>query len=127
MDYFSDRELGKTAPTVNEIDVSVWNGIVAILDRCIADNSFSKDFPEQCPKVSVNQLINLVANENTLIESYLITEAATLTEIGNKFQIRHFETDKQTITDNSHVDYLFFRMFSLIDLCIKKISEINKP
>lgn len=308
MDYFTDRELGKKALTVNEIDISVWNGIVAIFDSFIADNSFSKEFPEQCPdgqgicscnitllydklkalipeaeipihrkekfvksysdwgtdakeventintfstldllefcyrhlydpiptgnlheyfnhyhltfkdtgkskqkfkdeinslferngiayllnkegkitriipeefkhiinhkfqtkdatlnqllieatqfillpkisdriraieklwdaferaktfyssnkKVSVNQLINLVGNGNTLFETYITTEATTLTEIGNKFQIRHFEMDKQPITDISHIDYLFFRMFSLIDLFIKELEK----
>lgn len=308
MDYFTDRELGKKEPTVNEIDISVWNGIVAIFDSFIADNSFSKDFPEQCPdgqgicscnttllydklkalipnaeipiarkekfvtdysdwdaggkevenkidtfttfdllefcfrhlydpiptgnlheyfnhyhltfkdtgkskqkfreeinslferngiayqlstegkiirviqevftqiinrkfqtkdttlnqllteatqfillpkitdriraieklwdaferiktfyssnkKVSATQLINLVANGNALLETYLATEATILTEIGNKFQIRHFETDKQEITDVAHIDYLFFRMFSLIDLFIKELEK----
>lgn len=308
MDYFTDRELGKKEPTVNEIDISVWNGIVAIFDSFIADNSFSKDFPEQCPdgqgicscnttllydklkalipnaeipiirkdkfvkdfsdwetggkdvenkidtfttldllefcfrhlydpiptgnlheyfnhyhltfkdngkskqkfreeinslferngiayllttegkiirviqevfaqiinrkfhtkdatlnqllneatqfiilpklserirameklwdaferiktfyssnkKISATQLINLVANGNALLETYLVNEAANLTEIGNKFQIRHFETDKQEITDVAHIDYLFFRMFSLIDLFIKELEK----
>ena len=308
MDYFTDRELGKKAPIVNEIDISVWNGIVAIFDSFIADNSFSKEFPEQCPdgqgicscnttllndklkalipnveipiirkekfvkdysdwgtdvievenkidtfttldliefcfrhlfdpipignlheyfnhfhlifkdtgkskqkfqdeinslferngiayflnnegkitriipvefqqiinrkfqtkdatlnqllteatqfillpkindrlraieklwdaferaktfyssnkKVSATQLINIVANGNGLLEEYLTTEASTLTEIGNKFQIRHFETDKQPITDISHIDYLFFRKFSVIDLFIKELEK----
>jgi len=308
MDYFTDRELGKKTPTINDIDISVWNGIVAVFDSFVADNSFSKDFPEQCPdgqgicscnttllydklkalipsaeipiqrkekfaksytdweaaakevkntidtfstidllefcyrhlydsiptgnlheyfnhyhltfkdtgqskrkfreeinslferngiayhlnkegkitriipeefkqiiirkfqttdetlnqllteatqfillpkisdriraieklwdtferaktfyssnkNVSANQLINLVANGNALLETYLTTEANTLTEIGNKFQIRHFEKDKQPITDTSHIDYLFFRMFSLIDLFIKELEK----
>lgn len=308
MDYFTDRELGKKAQTVSEIDISVWNGIVAIFESFIADNSFSKEFPEQCPdgqgicscnttllydklkalipgadipiqrkekfvksysdwetdaiqventidtfstldliefcfrhlydpiptgnlheyfnhfhltfkdtgkskqkfqseinslferngiayslnkegkitriipeefqqiikrkfqtkdatlnqllseatqfillpkisdrlraieklwdaferaktfysankKVSAPQLIKMVANGNSLLEEYLTTESATLTEIGNKFQIRHFETDKQPITDISQIDYLFYRMFSLIDLFIKELEK----
>lgn len=308
MDYFTDRELGKKEPTIAEIDIYVWNGIVAIFDSFIADNSLSKDFPEQCPegqgvyccnmtllydklkalipnieipitrkekfitdysdwetgkkeveniidtfatldliefchrhlydpapignlheyfnhfhltfketgtskqkfqneinslferngiayylskegkitriipvgfqqiinrkfqtkdptlnqllteatqfillpkisdriraieklwdaferaktfyssnkKASATQLINLVANGNGLFEAYLTSEAATLSEIGNKFQIRHFETDKQPITNTSHIDYLFFRMFSLIDLFIKELEK----
>ncbi len=49
MTFFSDRELGKKAATVEEIDISVWNGIVAIFDSFISDNAFSKNFPEQCP------------------------------------------------------------------------------
>ena len=58
-----------------------------------------------------------------IYEEYLGKEATTLTEIGNKFQIRHFEADKQPITDLAHVDYLFFRMFALIDLFVKKLEE----
>lgn len=308
MDYFTDRELGKKPATLNDIDVNVWNGIVAIFDSFVANNSFSKDFPEQCPdrlgicacdttllfdklkalipeieipirrkenfkrnycdwevetkeivtvidtystldlieycyrhlydpsptgnlheyfnhyhltfkdtgiskakfsaeinslferngiayyldehgkinriianehqqiikrnfstkdatlnlllseatqfillpkvsdriraveklwdaferaktfysankKFSATQLINLVSNRNDLFETYLTTEVSILTEIGNKFQIRHFETDKQPITDLSHIDYLFFRMFSLIDLFIKELEK----
>src|SRR5690348_13819925 len=49
MNFFTDRELGPKAATVNDSDVPVWNGIVAIIDSFIADNSLSKDFPEQCP------------------------------------------------------------------------------
>jgi len=46
-------------------------------------------------------------------------EAMELTEIGNKFMIRHTETDKTPITESAHVDYLFHRMFSLIRLLLK--------
>jgi hypothetical protein len=74
-------------------------------------------------KVSVAQLINFVANGNALLETHINSESVALTEIGNKFQIRHFEKDKQPITDLSHIDYLFFRMFSLIDLFIKELEK----
>ena len=50
----------------------------------------------------------------------LEAEALELTEIGNRFMIRHTETDKVPITDLGHVDYLFHRMFSLIELLLKK-------
>jgi len=82
-----------------------------------------KTFYNSDKKASSSQLINLVANENALIETYIVIEAKILAEIGNKFQIRHFETDKQEITDVAHIDYLFFRMFSLIDLFIKKLEK----
>jgi hypothetical protein len=32
-----------------------------------------------------------------------------LTEIGNRFMVRHTETDKIPITESAHVDYLFHR------------------
>lgn len=83
----------------------------------------AKTFYGANKKVSATQLISLVANGNSVLEAYLTTEAATLTDIGNKFQIRHFETDKQPITDIRHVDYLFFRMLSIIDLFIKELEK----
>jgi hypothetical protein len=46
-------------------------------------------------------------------------EAMELTDIGNKFMIRHTETDKVPIVDSVHVDYLFQRMFSIILLLLK--------
>ena len=82
-----------------------------------------KTFYSSNKKVSASQLIKLVSNTNPLFETYLNAESTTLTEIGNKFQIRHFETDKQEIKDLEHIDYLFFRMFSLIDLFIKELEK----
>lgn len=46
-------------------------------------------------------------------------EAVELTEIGNKFMIRHTETDKTPIGESNHVDYLFHRLFALIRLLLK--------
>lgn len=46
-------------------------------------------------------------------------EAIELTEIGNKFMIRHSETDKIPIGEPAHVDYLFDRVFALILLLLK--------
>lgn len=292
MDFFSDKELGRKEATVNDISVTVWNGVVAIFESFMSNNSFSKNFPEQCPdnlgivscnstlfydklkalvpniqvpikrkednsidtfaildfiefcfrnlddavkrgdwheffkhyhleftnenreqkrfteeinslfernriaynlnrygeifrivpeefnkiinrnfktkdstlnellneatkyfllpkpndriravekiwdaferaktfygtdkKIASSQLLKVVANGNTLFETYLTIESTNLTDIGNKFQIRHFETGKQPITDIVHIDYLFYRMFSLIDLFIKELEK----
>jgi hypothetical protein len=49
----------------------------------------------------------------------LDTEAKELTEIGNKFMIRHTELDRVPIEESAHVDYLFHRMFALIRLLLK--------
>jgi hypothetical protein len=46
-------------------------------------------------------------------------EARELTDIGNRFMIRHTETNKVPIASSSHVDYLFGRMFSLLLLVLK--------
>jgi DNA-binding PadR family transcriptional regulator len=44
------------------------------------------------------------------------TEFRTLTEIGNKFQIRHFETNKIPIADDRYYDYLFYRCAALVNI-----------
>jgi hypothetical protein len=41
------------------------------------------------------------------------------------YRIRHHETDKKEITNKNHVNYLFFRMLSLIDLCLSSIEGGN--
>ena len=42
-----------------------------------------------------------------------------LTTIGNKFRIRHHETNKIDIVDIRHYDYFFNRCLSLIDLALQ--------
>ena len=49
-------------------------------------------------------------------------EAKELTSIGNRFHIRHSETDQERLVDNSHIDYLFLRLFALIQLIIRRCS-----
>ena len=46
-------------------------------------------------------------------------EARELTDIGNKFMIRHTETNKVPISESTHIDYLFHRMFAIIRLLLK--------
>ena len=77
---------------------------------------------EKNKRESVSELIKLVANGNNAIEELINDEANALTKIGNNFQIRHFETDKIEITDNKHIDYLFYRMISLIHLFLTELE-----
>ena len=50
-------------------------------------------------------------------------EYKELTEIGNKFQIRHFETDKIPILDRRILEYLYARCSALLNLTLKFIDE----
>lgn len=71
---------------------------------------------------SANQLLERVSVGNQKFKDILEKECITsLTKIGNEFQIRHFETDKVAIEDSRHLDYLFFRMYSLIQLFLTEI------
>lgn len=47
-------------------------------------------------------------------------EALALREIGNSYLLRHHERSQTPVIDTDHVDYLFHRLFSLVDLVIRK-------
>ncbi|WP_051947273.1 hypothetical protein [Muricauda sp. MAR_2010_75] len=72
-------------------------------------------------KKSSSELVSIASDgfNFEIIES----EFKLLTKIGNEYKIRHHETDKLEVSKSKHIDYLFFRMLSLIDLCIKSINE----
>jgi hypothetical protein len=69
-------------------------------------------------------LLDKVTAEPTFRER-LEREARELTDIGNAFMIRHFETSKVPITNSSEIDYLFHRMFALIRLILRATSRGN--
>ena len=46
-------------------------------------------------------------------------EASELTYIGNELNIRHSETYQERLAMSEHVDYLFHRLFGLIQLILK--------
>jgi hypothetical protein len=68
---------------------------------------------------SVKALLDRTADEPTFRE-VLEQEARTLTDIGNRFQIRHSETSQVPLRRNNHVDYLFHRLFALIWLVLRE-------
>ncbi|WP_436517136.1 hypothetical protein [Ekhidna sp. To15] len=72
-------------------------------------------------KKSSTQLISKISTD--IDKDEFNNEFITLTKIGNNYRIRHHETDKKELTDVRQIDYLFFRVLSLIDLCIIKIRE----
>ncbi|MGG1443498.1 hypothetical protein ABE354_15915 [Brevibacillus laterosporus] len=82
-----------------------------------------KTFYHKNKKTSVETLIAKIAEGTTEFDNLLDTEFKTLTNIGNNYQIRHFETDKIKIGDSKHIDYLFYRMIALIDLCLDKLKD----
>jgi hypothetical protein len=68
-------------------------------------------------RLSVARLLDQCSPE-LKFRGLLEQEAKELTEIGNAFHIRHFETDKVAIQRAEHNDYLFHRMFALIHLLL---------
>ena len=74
--------------------------------------------PGKDKKASTRALLDRVTTEPTFRDR-LEQEANQLTDIGNKFMIRHTEKDKVPICESAQVDYLFHRMFSLIHLLLR--------
>lgn len=50
-------------------------------------------------------------------------EAIALTKIGNDFAIRHTEKDKIIISESEFLDYLFHRLFALIQMLLRRTNR----
>lgn len=68
-------------------------------------------------RMSVARLLDQCSPEPRF-RALLEIEVKALTEIGNTFHIRHFETDKTKLERAEQNDYLFHRMFALIHLLL---------
>ncbi|WP_159949987.1 hypothetical protein [Polaribacter septentrionalilitoris] len=80
-----------------------------------------KTYFDSNKKKSSSELVS-IASDGFNFE-FIENEFKLLTKIGNDYRIRHHETNKIEVSKSKHIDYLFFRMLSLIDLCIKSINE----
>jgi hypothetical protein len=80
-----------------------------------------KTYFDSDKRKSAESLVNLIAVD--IAEDEFTDEFKRLTKIGNTYRIRHHEVDKREINDDSQVDYLFFRVLSLINLCVKRIEQ----
>ncbi len=69
-------------------------------------------------RASAKALLDKTADEPNFRE-VLEQEAKALTDVGNRFQIRHSETSQVPLQRNDHVDYLFHRLFALIWLVLR--------
>ena len=74
------------------------------------DNSANK-------RLSAEALLTRAADDAAFL-TVLKDEAKVLTDIGNHFHIRHFETNRAAISRVEHYDYLFHRMYALIHLLL---------
>lgn len=70
-------------------------------------------------KRSVKIILDAVTSVPSLRER-LETEAAELNSIGNSHLIRHSEISQVPVIDVDQVDYLFHRLFAMIQLVLKK-------
>ena len=70
-------------------------------------------------KDSISTLIDKTTPD-VEVRALLQEEARKLTGMGNSFHIRHTEIPQKRITDSAVLDYLFHRLFSLVQLLILK-------
>ena len=70
-------------------------------------------------KHSNKKIVTDMANGNDDFADLFNNEFKVLTDIGNKYRIRHHETDRIDITDVRYYDYFFNRCLSIIALAIQ--------
>ena len=71
-------------------------------------------------KMQIKSLLDQTAGSSSpKFQETLEMEAKELTRIGNHFQIRHSERNQERLARNEHVDYLFHRLFALIQTILK--------
>lgn len=72
-------------------------------------------------KLSAQTLTKKIATD--IDATILEQEFQALTKIGNEYRIRHHEQGKKELKDLTQIEYLYFRVLTLIDLCIRKINK----
>lgn len=72
---------------------------------------------------SIEKIIQKISNEDTDLKNRLDAEFKELTEIGNNYQIRHFETNKKPITDIRIKEYWYTRCLAIINLVIRFVEK----
>lgn len=86
-----------------EATEKLWDAWERLKSLGISDNK----------RISVTRLLDRASKE-PVFRKHLETEARGLTEIGNTFQIRHFEKNAIPISTPEMSDYLFHRLYALI-------------
>ena len=87
----------------------IWDAFERVKTLCKKDKKES--IKEVCIKLSYDLDFEFFNNEYKL-----------LTNIGNEYQIRHFETNNKPIKSDETKKYLFFRVLSLINLTLERIK-----
>lgn len=71
-------------------------------------------------KAGITALLdNAAGSKSPKFRKTLEREAKELTDVGNCLQIRHSESDREKVNQAEHIDYLFHRLFSLIQLILR--------
>ncbi|MEZ0188440.1 AbiJ-NTD4 domain-containing protein [Ralstonia solanacearum] len=68
---------------------------------------------------SIKAILDTAASEPAF-RAVLETDARVLTDIGNAHLLRHHEIKQTPVVDTDHVDYLYHRLFAMVELLIRK-------
>ena len=80
-----------------------------------------KTYYDSDKKTSSNILIDKLSTD--IDRDIFSKEFEILTKIGNEYRIRHHETNKKPIEKQDQINYLFFRMLSLMELSLRAINN----
>ena len=72
---------------------------------------------------AMEMLDRAAGSSSSKFKALLEAEAKALTDAGNTFRIRHSETNQETLASTEHVDYLFCRLFSLLNLILRTMNR----
>ena len=120
----SDYELNKliNQAIINISNVSIDGRYYALKDIWDAFERIKTLYnPDTNKKTSMTQLLDNVAMDTTF-RDILEAESLSLTQIGNKFFIRHSEVTQVKLSDSAHIDYLFHRIASFLFLLLPSVS-----
>ncbi len=77
--------------------------------------------PGKNKKASIQTIIERASAEVNF-RQLIDDEGRQLTDIGNRFHIRHSETSQIPIREDYHIDWLFHRMFALIQMILRVLQ-----
>lgn len=83
-------------------------------------------FTDLDKKESSKKVIEAIVGQSTSLISHLDAEFVELTKIGNQYQIRHFETNKELIVSYELLKYLYVRCSALVNLAVKSVEQVKK-
>lgn len=107
MAYFSDRERGAKPQTATEITPTAWQGIAALIQVRLEDDSFGARFPETCPDGA-----GVCGANTTLFWATLRAEIPALAENDHLF----YRQEPPPILD----------LMDLIEFCWRSVGKVEQ-
>jgi len=118
-----DKELNKLIEDAKDRFLNRNDKQVALEKLWDAFERLKTYFLELDKKESANRIVDTISKG--FDKNFINDEFKKLTNIGNDYRIRHHEQNKLELT-NIHINYFFFRMLTLIDLCLVYLNEENE-